>query len=144
MITEKWAHLDAAMVASSRKTIKELFAEDPDRAGKFTLEAAGWMLDYSKNRIDREVMKELFALARESNLEAEIERMFTGEKINATENRAVLHTALRNCEKDAKVMMMRIDPTDPAGAGRPQCRRMPRGYSPPAPWGQRSCFDKTA
>ena len=38
MITEKWAHLDAAMVASSRKTIKELFAEDPDRAGKFTLE----------------------------------------------------------------------------------------------------------
>jgi glucose-6-phosphate isomerase len=103
MITEKWAHLDAAMVASSRKTIKELFAEDPERAGKFTLEAAGWMLDYSKNRIDREVMKELFALARESNLEAEIERMFTGEKINATENRAVLHTALRNCEKDAKV-----------------------------------------
>ncbi|MBQ5794624.1 MAG: glucose-6-phosphate isomerase, partial [Kiritimatiellae bacterium] len=105
MITEKWAHLDAAMVASSRKTIKELFAEDPDRAGKFTLEAAGWMLDYSKNRIDREVMKELFALARESNLETEIERMFTGEKINATENRAVLHTALRNCEKDAKVVV---------------------------------------
>ena len=105
MITDKWAHLDAAMVASSRKTIKELFAEDPERAGKFTLEAAGWMLDYSKNRIDREVMKELFALARESNLEAEIERMFTGEKINATENRAVLHTALRNCEKDAKVVV---------------------------------------
>ena len=50
---DKWAFLDEAMVASSKKTIKELFAEDPDRAKWFSLSAAGWFLDYSKNRIDR-------------------------------------------------------------------------------------------
>ena len=105
MITDKWEHLDAAMTASSRKTIKELFAENPNRAGDFTLEAAGWMLDYSKNRIDKAVMKELIALAEKSGLKAEIERMFTGEKINATENRAVLHTALRNCDTKATLML---------------------------------------
>ena len=105
MITDKWEHLDAAMTASSRKTIKELFAENPNRAGDFTLEAAGWMLDYSKNRIDKTVMKELIALAEKSGLKAEIERMFTGEKINATENRAVLHTALRNCDTKATLML---------------------------------------
>jgi glucose-6-phosphate isomerase len=61
------------------------------------------MLDYSKNRIDREVMKSLVKLAEESGLKAEIEKMFIGEKINATENRAVLHTALRNCDPAAVV-----------------------------------------
>ena len=82
MITDKWAHLDAAMTESSRKTIKELFAENPQRAKDFTLEAAGWMLDYSKNRIDEKVMKALVKLAKESNLKEEIEKMFTGKKIN--------------------------------------------------------------
>ena len=72
----KWAALDEAMLASSRKTIKELFAEDPGRAEKFTVEAAGWMLDYSKNRIDKNVMKALVKLAKESNLKYEIEKMF--------------------------------------------------------------------
>ena len=102
---DKWAHLDEAMVASSKKTIKELFAEDAARAGKFSLDAAGWHLDYSKNRIDRETMKALVKLAEASGLAAEIERMFTGEKINRTENRAVLHTALRNCDPAAKVVV---------------------------------------
>lgn len=101
----KWAALDEAMTISSRKTIKELFAEDPDRAAKFTVDAAGWMLDYSKNRIDKAVMKALVKLAEESNLKAEIEKMFTGAKINATEGRAVLHTALRNCDPNAKVLV---------------------------------------
>jgi glucose-6-phosphate isomerase len=101
----KWAALDEAMVASSRKTIKELFAEDPGRAEKFTVEAAGWMLDYSKNRIDKSVMKALVKMAEASDLKEEIEKMFTGAKINVTENRAVLHTALRNCDKDAKVLV---------------------------------------
>ena len=105
MITEKWAHLDDAMVASSAKTIKELFAEDPQRAEQFSLSAAGWFLDYSKNRIDAKVMKSLVKLAEASNLKAEIERMFTGEKINKTENRAVLHTALRNCDPEAQVFV---------------------------------------
>ena len=103
--TDKWAFLDEAMVASSKKTIKELFAEDPSRADRFSLDAAGWHLDYSKNRVDRRAMKALVKLAEASNLKAEIERMFTGEKINRTEGRAVLHTALRNCDPDAKVFV---------------------------------------
>ena len=102
---DKWQHLDEAMTRSSQKTIKELFAEDPARAATFSLEAAGWFLDYSKNRIDRDVMKALVKLAEASNLKAEIERMFTGEKINATEGRAVLHTALRNCDPKAQVFV---------------------------------------
>ena len=105
MVNDKWRHLDDAMAVSSKKTIKELFAEDPARAERFSVEAAGWYLDYSKNRIDRKVMKSLVKLAEESGLKAEIERMFTGEKINATEGRAVLHTALRNCDPNAKVFV---------------------------------------
>ena len=67
--------LDKAMEASTAKTIKELFAEDPARAEKFTVSAAGWTLDYSKNRIDEKVMKALVKLAKESNLKEEIEKM---------------------------------------------------------------------
>ena len=103
--TDRWQYLDEAMAASSKKTIKELFAEDPSRAEAFSLEAAGWFLDYSKNRIDKATMKALVKLAEASNLKAEIEKMFTGEKINVTEGRAVLHTALRNCDPNAKVMV---------------------------------------
>ena len=83
MEQDRWQWLDAAMVASSKKTIKELFAEDPARARKFSAEAAGWFLDYSKNRVDRKAMKALVKLAEASNLRAEIEKMFTGEKITA-------------------------------------------------------------
>ena len=104
-MNDKWQYLDEAMAASSKKTIKELFAEAPNRAKRFSMEAAGWFLDYSKNRIDRATMKALVKLAEASDLKAEIERMFTGEKINRTENRAVLHTALRNCDPDAKVLV---------------------------------------
>ncbi|MBR1920376.1 MAG: glucose-6-phosphate isomerase [Kiritimatiellae bacterium] len=100
---DKWAQLDAAMTASAGKTIKELFAADKARAAKYTVEAAGWLLDYSKNRVDDKAMKALFKLARESHLKEEIEKMFTGRKINATEGRAVLHTALRNLDRKAKV-----------------------------------------
>ena len=105
MNTDKWAYLDDAMVASNRKSIKELFAEDPSRARKFSVEAAGWFLDYSKNRIDGKAMKALVKLAEASNLKSEIEKMFSGEKINVTENRAVLHTALRNCDPEARVFV---------------------------------------
>ena len=105
MTNDKWQYLDDAMVASSKKTIKELFAEDPSRAEKFSLEAAGWFLDYSKNRVDSAAMKALIKLAEASNLKAEIEKMFTGEKINVTENRAVLHTALRNCDPVAQIFV---------------------------------------
>jgi glucose-6-phosphate isomerase len=82
--------------------IKELFSADPARGTKFTTEAEGLFLDYSKNRITPATMGLLLALAREVNLEERIGAMFTGEKINITENRAVLHTALR-ATKEASV-----------------------------------------
>ena len=103
MNQEAWKKVEAAVAASKDTTIKQLFAADPDRAAKYTLSAAGWTLDYSKNRIDKNVMKALLKLAEASDLKAEIEKMFTGKEINVTENRAVLHTALRNCDPKAKV-----------------------------------------
>ncbi len=105
MNQEAWKKVEAAIAATRQMTIKERFAADPDRASKYTIEAAGWTLDYSKNRIDADIMKALRGLAEASNLKAEIENMFTGEKINRTEKRAVLHTALRNCDPAAKVIV---------------------------------------
>lgn len=77
-------------------TMNELFKADSQRAEKYTINFNGMTFDYSKNRFDDKVLKALFELAREHNLEARIEDMFSGKKINITENRAVLHTALRN------------------------------------------------
>ncbi len=105
MNAEAWAKVEAAVAASKDKTIKELFAADPDRTRRYTASAAGWTLDWSKNRIDATTWKALLNLAEASGLKGEIERMFTGEKINRTENRAVLHTALRNCDPAAKVLV---------------------------------------
>ncbi len=103
MDAQAWEKIDELIDLNQTKTIKDYFAEDPDRAAKFSLEAAGWFLDYSKNRIDAKMMKALVKLAEKSDLKAEIEKMFTGKKINATEGRAVLHTALRNLDKNAVV-----------------------------------------
>jgi glucose-6-phosphate isomerase len=75
--------------------LRELFAEDPARAERMTVEAAGLTLDYSKNRVTGDTIRLLLALAEQSNLRARIEAMFRGERINVTENRAVLHVALR-------------------------------------------------
>ena len=72
-----------------------LFANDPGRSGRLTAEAAGLFLDYSKNRVTDESIKLLLQLAEESGLRAKIDAMFHGDKINITENRAVLHVALR-------------------------------------------------
>jgi glucose-6-phosphate isomerase len=79
----------------SKTHLREFFAGDPQRGERFTAEAAGLYLDYSKNRITEETKRLLIALAKERGLAARIEAMFSGEKINITENRAVLHTALR-------------------------------------------------
>ncbi len=105
MDAKAWEKVDELIDKNQTKTIKELFAENPGRAKKFSLEAAGWFLDYSKNRIDAETMKALLALAEASHLKEEIEKMFTGQKINVTENRAVLHTALRNRDPEAKIFV---------------------------------------
>ena len=75
--------------------LRQMFHDDPARGEKFTAEFGGIFLDYSKNRITDETVKLLLQLAEESGLKARIEAMFTGEKINITENRAVLHVALR-------------------------------------------------
>ena len=75
--------------------LRELFAEDPKRGERLTVEAAGLFLDYSKNRVTDQTIKLLLQLAKESGLREGINAMFRGEKINLTENRAVLHAALR-------------------------------------------------
>jgi len=75
--------------------LRELFAEDPSRGRHFSIEAQGIYLDYSKNRITTETLSLLCALADESGLRGAIESMYRGDAINITENRAVLHTALR-------------------------------------------------
>ncbi len=75
--------------------LRTLFADDPERGERLTLDAVGLFLDYSKNRVTDETLKLLVQLARESGLEARRDAMFRGEKINVSENRAVLHVALR-------------------------------------------------
>jgi glucose-6-phosphate isomerase len=75
--------------------LRKLFADDPTRGERMTAEAAGVYLDYSKHRINDETLKLLIELAEQSGLRARIDAMFRGEKINITENRAVLHVALR-------------------------------------------------
>ena len=75
--------------------LRQLFADDPKRGERFTTEAAGVFLDYSKNRITDETLNLLLQLAEESGLRPRIDAMFRGEKINVSEKRAVLHVALR-------------------------------------------------
>jgi glucose-6-phosphate isomerase len=75
--------------------LRQLFADDPGRGERLTLEAAGLYFDYSKNRITDETLRLLLALAEQAGLRARIDAMFSGEKINITESRAVLHVALR-------------------------------------------------
>jgi glucose-6-phosphate isomerase len=76
--------------------MRDMFAEDPKRFDKFSLKFNDFLLDYSKQRISEKTMTLLINLARQSDIEAWREKMFSGEKINFTENRAALHTALRN------------------------------------------------
>lgn len=91
-----WSALLAHTQDISKLHLRHLFDTDPQRFEAFSLEACGLFLDYSKNRITRETLPLLLQLAEQSNLEARRNAMFAGEKINCTENRAVLHTALRN------------------------------------------------
>ncbi len=90
-----WLALEAHYAASGKTEMKQLFAEDPKRGERMTLEAAGLLLDYSKNRVTDETLKLLLALAEAAGLKQSTEAMFTGQKINTTEKRAVLHVALR-------------------------------------------------
>jgi glucose-6-phosphate isomerase len=90
-----WKALAAHYKKVRELHLRDLFASDPKRGERMTAEGAGIFLDYSKNRMTGETMKLLLQLAEESGLRARIEAMFRGEKINVTEDRAVLHVALR-------------------------------------------------
>ena len=96
-LTERraWKALTAHHKKVKELHLRDLFAEDPKRGERMTAEAVGLFLDYSKNRVNDETIKLLLQLAEESGLRAWIDAMFRGEKINITENRAVLHVALR-------------------------------------------------
>lgn len=91
-----WQALIGHRQAMADVHMRDLFAADPQRFDRFSLELPGLLFDYSKNRIATETMSLLFALARQSRLRDNIEAMFSGQKINNTEDRAVLHVALRN------------------------------------------------
>lgn len=91
----EWKALAAHYEKTKDCHIRDMFASDPDRATRFSVNAEGIYYDYSKHRINAETMELLIALAKAAGLKEGIEAMFTGEKINNTENRAVLHTALR-------------------------------------------------
>jgi glucose-6-phosphate isomerase len=97
-LTEKkeWKALEKHFAEIRDSHLRGLFAADPGRAAKFRIQDDDLYLDYSKNRITGETMELLVNLARSCRLEEEIENMFTGKHINETEDRAVLHIALRN------------------------------------------------
>ena len=103
-LTERtsWQSLQVHFSKIQEVHLRDLFSKDPQRGRVFGIEAEGIYLDYSKNRIDQETLKHLFALADESELRPAIEAMFRGDAINITENRAVLHTALR-APRDARI-----------------------------------------
>ena len=90
-----WKALAAHYKRIQKLHLRELFTDDPKRGERLTVEVVGLFLDYSKNRITDQTLKLLLQLAKESGLREKIEAMFSGETINLTENRAVLHVALR-------------------------------------------------
>ncbi len=93
--SQSWRRLEEHSREMAGRHMRDLFAADPHRFERFSLKVGDIFLDYSKNRITQETLDLLFALLRESEVEQWRERMFRGEKINFTERRAVLHTALR-------------------------------------------------
>lgn len=96
MNTKAWNRLEEYHFSFEDTHLKDLFAADPERFQKYSLKFEEMLVDFSKNLVDEEIMQSLFDLANECGLKEAAESMFTGQKINATEDRAVLHVALRN------------------------------------------------
>lgn len=94
--TEIWTQLQQHQTSFSTTHLHELFQHNPQRFSQFSVETCGLFLDYSRNHITQQTLDLLFNFAEQAQLQTWVKRMFTGEKINHTENRAVLHTALRN------------------------------------------------
>jgi glucose-6-phosphate isomerase len=103
-----WTALEAQHRELAGTHLRELFAEDPDRGTRLRAEAVGLHLDYSKNRVTDETMALLVALAEQSGLRAHIDAMFAGRHINVSEDRAVLHVALR-MPRDAELVVDGVD-----------------------------------
>ncbi|HZP03390.1 MAG TPA: glucose-6-phosphate isomerase [Terracidiphilus sp.] len=99
-----WTALEAHSAKMRETHLRTLFADDPKRGERMTVEAAGLFLDYSKNRVTDETLRLLLQLVEESGLKQRIASMFSGEKINITEKRAVLHVALR-APKSASILV---------------------------------------
>jgi len=99
-----WAALKTHHAKLRAAHLRKLFEDDPKRGERFAVEAVGIYFDYSKNRITEKTIKLLLELAQESGLRERIDAMFRGEKINITENRAVLHVALR-APKDTSILV---------------------------------------
>src|SRR5438093_345601 len=118
--TAEWTALERHAAAVRERHLRELFAADSARAERMTAEGAGLLLDYSKNRITGETLELLLALASRAGLRDRIEAMFQGERINTTEDRAVLHVALRAPE-DARI---EVDGQDVVPAVHAVLRRM--------------------
>jgi glucose-6-phosphate isomerase len=93
--TPSYAALEAHYAQAKHWQLREMFAADPGRFPRFSIDAAGLFLDYSKNKIDDDTIRLLVKLAQERGVEVQRAAMFAGKKINTTEHRAVLHTALR-------------------------------------------------
>ncbi|MBB5017100.1 glucose-6-phosphate isomerase [Chitinivorax tropicus] len=91
-----WLALQAHYEQTRHLHLRELFLHDPGRAERMSIEVCDMLLDYSKNRVTDQTLRQLIDLAKQENVPQRIAAMFSGEKINVTENRAVLHTALRN------------------------------------------------
>ena len=104
----EWKNLENHYSEMESVHLRDLFLDDPDRAERLSIEDLEILLDYSKNRVTDETMEKLVALATAAGLAGAIERMFSGEKINLTEGRAVLHTALRN-RSNQPVMVDGVD-----------------------------------
>jgi glucose-6-phosphate isomerase len=102
--TASFQALETHAIEAEDWQMRSLFAADPQRFERMSVEAADLFLDYSKNRVDGRTLELLVALARERGVEPQRDAMFAGEKINLTENRAVLHTALR-APRDAQLVV---------------------------------------
>ena len=97
--SDSWKKLEQLGEDTKLSTIEELFREDPSRGTQHSLELNGLYLDCSRNQIDKRIKSLLLSLCDQAHVSDQINAMFSGKKINISENRAVLHTALRSSEK---------------------------------------------
>ena len=116
----EWHALASHQERMASTHLRELFASDPGRAERFSLEHGDWLLDYSKNRVDDQTLSLLLGLARARGLEKRIEALFGGQKINCSEQRAVAHMALRSAPGQAFL----VDGEDVSGAVQDVLSRM--------------------